>query len=312
MPMAGKLGRFWKIMMKRRATPPSAKSGYIVLYADENGHYCKVTSSERRLIESSPPTFSDSMELTGRTGTFDAFGTMETHSSGLTANYSTPIRMGNNHSFLKINSITAGGDIIFTGTSLSEISAVPIVGDTETLTIDETTNQYYQTTKKFQKLDSIDISGVNGINYDFGYVGYLDALNTDFRVLGYRVEMNSSGPNPNAGIIITKIQDDGEGKMSLVTLENIGIKTVGTDEIIDYLRTGDADRSDAPGVTIWPSGKMQVFKNTDFDDFFTSGENEVRGSTSNSGLWMQVGGCPPGGSISGVARVKTILFYDHF
>ena len=63
------------------------------------------------------------------------------------------------------------------------------------------------------------------INYDLFTLGYTDIGNRNFNIVGYRGEFRSreggGGNKSNMVLKITKVQDDGNGKMSLIDMENI-------------------------------------------------------------------------------------------
>ena len=73
---------------------------------------------------------------------------------GQTATYSTPFPVYNNHVYLTVNTITPTDlllncQITITGTSLSESTAIPVSGDTETITFNASNGKSYQSIKKF-------------------------------------------------------------------------------------------------------------------------------------------------------------------
>ena len=232
-------------------------------------------------------------------------GTFDIETTGENGNYTPDFPVSNQHLSILVNSITTGGDIIITGTSISEINGTPVPSDTETLTLDTSTGQYYQTNKKWLEITDINVSGgtITGIDYDVLIVGYHDSGNGDFKITGYRADMYSQSGTNSSDITVnfTKIQDDGSQKMSLVTLENIGIDSGGGgDQLIDNLRTGGSDRSYNPVVSnIWLNNTIFTLKQNDFDTFFSSGENIFDSSTKDEGLIVALSGAP-GGGITGV------------
>ena len=247
--------------------------------------------------------------LSGQTAnTIDIVGEFVTYDNDLSGDYSTPVAMGNNHIAILVATVTTGGDVVITGTSVSEQTAVPVASDTETLTIDDSTAQYYQTTKKWLKLDSIDVSGVPAINYSILGVGYLDMGNRDFEIVGMRAEFLADSALSDVAVQIWKMQDDGGGKMSKVIMEDIGIDAAAADgEITDGLRTGDDDRSYTFGVKAWDNGAMFVFKQLDYSTYFSNDENVCLGS-NNEGIHVHVVGSPSGG-VAGVNHGTITLFY---
>jgi hypothetical protein len=218
-------------------------------------------------------------------------GEFRTQAAGLVGDYATDFAVINNHVFLLANSLTGSGDVTFTGTSLDESTGVPSIGDTETVTVDTGAGQYYQTTKKWWEITNVDIpAGISAINYDIGVVGYSDVGNTDFKITGYRLDATSQGINSEVRFRLIKIQDDGAKKMSLVDLEDITCDSgvVGS-QIIDNVRAGGDDRSFDPDVAdIWPNNTVLVFKQGDFDDYFSSDENDFSSSTDDEGFILRI------------------------
>jgi hypothetical protein len=212
--------------------------------------------------------------------------------------YATDFAVSNNHVYLLINAITGVGDITITGISLSESSSVPIVGDTEVITVDGTIGQYYQTSKKWWEVTNIDIpAGITVIDYDIGIVGYTDINNQNFELLAYRVDAFSQGVSPDFRFRLIKIQDDGSNKMSVVDVEDIGVDAgAAGDQIIDGIRVGGDDRSVNPAVaSIWGDDTTLVFKQGDFSTYFAANENIFRSGTHDEGLIIRVEGSPSGG-----------------
>lgn len=245
---------------------------------------------------------------------FPMVGTLREVGSGETGDVATDFPVSNQHAYIYVNSITTGGDIIITGTSLSEGTAVPSAADTETITVDSTSvNQYYQTSKKWWEITNIDVSSgdITGINFDYGVVGYPDMGNRNFKIIGYRCDAYAQGNSPDFSIIIYKVQDDGNGKMSLVTIEDIGVDSgeVGN-QIVDNIRTGANDRSYDPVVAnIWLDNTNLVFKQLDFDTYFTNDENIFESSSKDEGYIIRVEGEPAGG-ITNVDFISLELFYN--
>ena len=247
--------------------------------------------------------------MTGVTAnTFDVTGELRTQASGQVGDYATGFNPDNQHLAILVNTIVAGGDIVITGTSVSESTAVPVTSDTETLVVDTSTDQYYQTTKKWYEITNIDITtgSIDTIDYDVVIVGYLDMANRDFILHGYRAEFKSTGAQSDIAIRIRKVQDDGAGKMSIVTIEHIGVDSI-TNEgvIVDTARS--AARDVAFIETAWASGAMFVFKQLDFDTYFTSDENKMIG-TNGEGIIIDFLGVPSGG-ITAVDHGTITLFF---
>jgi hypothetical protein len=243
---------------------------------------------------------------------FPMVGTIREVDNGQTGDVATDFPVSNQHAYIYVNSITTGGDIVITGTILSEGTAVPSAGVTETITVDTSTDQYYQTSRKWWEITNIDITSgtIVSINYDYGVVGYPDMGNRNFKLIGYRVDAYASLDTADFRIIIYKVQDDGSKKMSLVTIENMGVDSGSAgDQIIDGIRTGADDRTLNPAVgNIWLNNTNLVFKMLDFDTYFSSDENIFESATKDEGYIIRIEGAPTGG-ISGVDFISLELFY---
>jgi hypothetical protein len=211
--------------------------------------------------------------------------------------------------FILINSITTGGNITITGTSVSEVTAVPVAGDTEVITVDTTSNQYYQSDKKWLEVTNIDVSALTSPNYDVGVVGYIDIGNRDFTLLGSRAEFKTSGTTADIRFRVRKVQDDGAKKMSLVAMEDIGFdSTIGNGQYYDNIRTGGQDRSYTMGVSLSASDMMIVFKQGDYSIYFTNNENYIECSGKAEGIIIDFLGEPTGG-ISSIDHGTITLYY---
>ncbi len=125
----------------------------------------------------------------------------------------------NNHIVIKVINITTGGDIKISGTSISESTAIPVSDDSETITVDNSTNQLYQTTKKWLEITEVNITSgtITGLEYQTIILGYTDIGNRDFAISGYRLEALAGGSGHKSDIrfFIEKIQDDGGKKLQL-------------------------------------------------------------------------------------------------
>ncbi len=243
---------------------------------------------------------------------FPMVGARREVDNGETGDVTVDFPVSNQHAYIYVNSITTGGDIVITGTTLNEGTAVPSAGQTETLTVDTSTAQYYQTHKKWWEITNIDITGgtIVSINYDYGIVGYPDMGNRNFKLLGYRCDAYSSSAIADFAIVIEKIQDDGSGKMSVVPIEDMGVDSGSAgDQIIDGIRTGADDRTYNPAVgNIWENNTSLVFKMLDFETYFSSDENIFESATKDEGYIIRIIGAPTGG-ISGVDFISLELFY---
>lgn len=218
-------------------------------------------------------------------------GVFRSQAAGLTGDYATDFAVDNNHIYLLVNSITGTGGITITGTSVNEVDGTPAAGDTEVIEVDDTAAQYWQSTKKWWDVTNIDIpAGISAINYDLGVVGYIDFGNMDYKIVGYRIDAPSKGVNSQMRFRIIKINDDGAGKMHLSDIEDIEIDaSSGTDQVVDYLRTGGDDRTHDPGVaSLWANGTVVVLKQSDFDTHFTSDENVFESSTKDEGFILRI------------------------
>ncbi len=229
-----------------------------------------------------------------------------------TEDYETAFAVSDHHVSLFVDAVSTGGDIVITGTSLSESTAVPVPGDSETITIDTTQDQWYQTEKKWWEVTSIDVESgsITGIDYDIWVCGYADFGNNDFEITGMRTDFYLQSDNADATIQIIKIQDDGDKKMSVSYVENIGFDANGSgDQIIDNLRTGAADRSYDPTVDhIALNNTTLCLKQGDYETYFAANESLFRSSDHDEGFILRIAGAPSGG-ISGVDVASIHIYY---
>jgi len=225
-------------------------------------------------------------------GTVYVVGSMATVASAQVADYATDFAVRNQHVSILVNTIVAGGDIVITGTSLSEVTQVPVTSDTETITVDTTPSQRYQTSKKWIEVTNIDVSGVTTINYDIENIGYYDRHNTNFKVLGYRLDMLSNNINADMALVIYKVEDNGGNKYTLRTLENIGIDANSAgNQIVDNLRTAGDDRSYNPSVaSLWGNNTVYTMKQNDFETYHGTSIVTCSGATSGSGIIVAITG----------------------
>jgi hypothetical protein len=256
------------------------------------------------------------LPLTGVTDTvFNFIGEFRQVATAQTGDYTTDFAVSNHHLMFNVNTLTGTGTITITGASMSEASGVPIVGDTEVITVDATGR--YQSDKKWWEITNIAIAGFTAINYDIEIIGYPDLGNRNFRISGYRVEAYSSNINPDLGIDMWKVQDDGSKKMTLVPFESIGVDANNaTNQVVDGLRTAGADRSFNPAVgAIWEADTTLCLKQTDFDSYFTSDETTFESASKAEGFVVRLRGedGAGGGGISNVdfitlwLRVSTVI-----
>lgn len=253
------------------------------------------------------------ISLTGVSdGAFPWIGTNETLSAGEVGDFTTDTPISNQHVFILVNSITTGGDIVITGTSIAEDTGLPVTSDTETITVDTTASQYYQSTKKWWEITNVDVTAgtIVGIDYDIGKIGYVDLGNRDFKIIGYRIDALSEGADSDFRFILEGVKDTGSKKMDIDLLEDIGVDADdAADQIIDHLRTAGEDRSyDGTVGNIWPDNTILTFKQTDFDTFFTGDENEFPASIADTGFCVRIEGEPT--VISSVDHLTLHIYYQ--
>lgn len=246
--------------------------------------------------------------------TFDFIGTLRRGGVGLTGDYTSDLPLSNNHGYIQVTAITTGGDMVVTGISRDETTSVVTVGDTETITLDTSTSQYYQFSKKWDEITNVNVSSgtITGITYNIGVVGYRDFHNNSrFKIHGYRIDCYAQSNSADFNFEIIKIKDDGNGKMSIVQIEDIGVDSGSAgNQIIDNLRVGAEDRSNNPASTyIWMNDTTLVFKQSDLDDYFTANENYFDSHIKDEGFFIRITGAPSGG-ISAVDYIAIELDYE--
>ena len=242
-------------------------------------------------------------------GVNDIFATGQT-----TTNYTSAFGSYNNHIYIIINSISSSGSgypsLTVTGTSISESSAVPVENDTETI-LNLNVNGF-QTYKKWLYVSDISFTNVTSIEYDIHILGYLDFLNTNLKIIGYRLEVLGDDNSNKADItfIIQKVNDSTGNITEIIELENYTIDG-NTNQIIDYLRTGGNNRSYTMpnGISLWPKKTDFVAKQADFDTYFTSNENYIFGKTRNEGIIIKVTSTDLGAP-NGPQYLSLKLFYQ--
>lgn len=223
------------------------------------------------------------------------------NTENLTGDFSTKFGVRNNHVAIVVKAITTGGDIVITGTSISETTSLPVTSDTETITVDTSTGgsppgQGYQTNKKWYQIDSVNVTSgtVTGITYDIRILGYSDLSNMNFTITGYRVEARSgsSGGKTDMTFIIEKVQDEGGKKYSIVPMEDITIDNE-TNTVTDSIRTVGSrsyTMSVAMGNELWADDTFFVLKQGDFNTFFSGDENVIEGATKHEGIIVRITG----------------------
>lgn len=244
---------------------------------------------------------------------FNWVGEGRVHASGQTGDYTTDFGAQNQHIVITVNSITSGGNVVITGTSVSESTAIPVSSDTETLTLDGTTSSY-QTEKKWLEITNIDVSDTTDLNYDIEILGYFDFGNNDWELVGYRADMRTSGNTSDLALILTKVQDEGGKKVSMVVIEDYGHdSTPDNGNYFDGKRTGGDSRDYTTGSNLAPNNSMVCYKMFDFSTFFSSNENIFEGS-KDEGLIVSLEGRDSVGGLDGISFIDHItltLFYKN-
>jgi len=279
-------------------------------YTDENAYIIVSTLTEYIEDKKDIVVVSFNMPLSGITDTdLVLIGEERTVVSGQTSGYTTDFAVSGWHVGLIINSLTGNDDIVITGTSKDPGTGVLTAADTENITINATGT--YRTQKNWLEVTNILIGGsITAIDYDIIVCGCESGLGNNFTILGYSCTLRSQGVNPDIRIILKKMAADATTKLVTETiLEDIGIDSGATgNQIVDHLRTGGDDRSYNPAVTdIWGDGETFSLEQHDFNDYFTSGENEIAGSVGE-GFKILLDGEPDTGGISNVDYIIFNLF----
>jgi hypothetical protein len=291
-------------------------------------------------VYAEPALFADEMKMIGYTlplsGVTDVqiplVGIYESVGTSATGDVTSDWDVGSNHVFIKVNSLTVGGDCVITGDSISESTGIATLGDTETITFYPSgsrpavnRSEHYQTSKKWLAVTNIDVSSgtIAGINFNYGKVGYPDMGNRNFRFLGYRLEAYSDGIAPDMRFIWQKIDGEhGRKIMHIHTIEDIGIDSDnGGDQIIDHFRKGADNRNyNSPLTNLWDNGTIFVFKQLDLDAYFAANPsdeygyleqgNDINAKNTDSGYIIRIEGEPEGGGISNVQYINLILYYE--
>lgn len=238
---------------------------------------------------------------------FPYVGEYDDITTGETGDYTTDNSMRGNQAFIRVNSITTGGDIVITGTTTNSVTGVVTTSTTETITVDTTTSVYVSDANWLQ-ITNIDVSTgtIVGIDYDFGTFGVFTGFQGDFAVMGYSIDLLAGSNNPDIGLRIRKMSVDSGKKLTVTTLEDIGWDSTPTaGDVIDSLRTAGDDRSFTFAEEAWPSDTHYFHQQLDFSTYFASEENVVLGS-QGEGLIVDFVGVPSGG-ISGVDAVSIAL-----
>ncbi len=210
--------------------------------------------------------------------------------SNQTANFTTTRSIQNKRLRIIVNTITTGGDIVITGTSIDNTTGIKTTSDTETITVDTTADQSYSSDKSWVETTLIDVSGTTTIDYDFGVDGGDTFFGSKFKITGYDMDALSNGTNSDFRLRIRKYSVTTGKKIEFVEIEDRGIdSSAGNGNEIDGLRTAGDDRAYTYSAIAFPDDSQIGFTMNDFDTFFTSGENIIDGSNGES-LFVQVRG----------------------
>lgn len=237
------------------------------------------------------------------TNQFDIAGVdPSTIASNITTSYNIPFSLTNNHLFLEVDSSTrvnqsASCEFIIEGTKISESSAIP-ESHIEIISFEPSLTKFsFQSLSKWLNINTIDISNIGEINYDIKVLGYIDFLNKDVKITGYRAEILGDYNNTDTDVRLIFLVVKQNGPVTnLFTIEDIEINgsggTNGTGVITDYQRsiTPSSVRNydNPPEFNLWPKNSHFVLKQTDFDTYFaTNNENYIYGS-NNGGLIVQI------------------------
>lgn len=249
--------------------------------------------------------YSTALAGQGLTNTFFLGGSLhEVAANVTTTSYTTPFGPGNNHVYLDFATIATGGGAAsitarFSGTAISESTGIP-TNETEDVVISTAASTTtYQSLKKWLRINSIvltpDTGTINSVNYTISTIGYVDFLNRNVKVVGYRFEALGDSNGSTADIqfeigVVTQSTDPSNGSTNYATIENITIDGNGgtntTGAIVDTQR-GTRSYDMPAGADLWPADTSYVFKQSDFDSYFTSGENDVYGA-NNGGIVISV------------------------
>ena len=229
-----------------------------------------------------------------------------------TASYTTDFGAYNNHVLVTLNSFVATGavSIQVSGTSISESSGVPLVSQSETIAVDAGDNpKTYQTIKKWLLITDITINNTSSRDFNIDVLGYIDFLNQNVKIDGYRAEILGDVNSATADItLIMQVISQSGAVTTLTDIENIEVDgTTGNGTVVDNERSGAFDRSfTMTGADLWPANTTYVLKQTDFNTYFTSNQNYVYGS-SNGGLMAKVTSSSFGSN--GPQTVSLTIFY---
>ena len=202
----------------------------------------------------------------------------------------------------------ASATATITGVSISESTGIP-TSITEDIVF--TTPASYQSLGKWLSVSSVAFTGTSAINYDITNLGYVDFLNTNVNITGYRFEaLGASSAGGDADITLELITVSQSGATTTIgTIEDIEVDGNGgansTGLITDTQRSTRGYTMPAGG-DLWPTDSNFVFKQTDFDTYFTSDQNVINGA-SNGGLIIKLISTAFGGNNG--PRYGTITIY---
>ena len=245
-------------------------------------------------------------------------GEIKEIATGQSGDYTTAFSALNNHILLEVESlqVSSSDDVTFlvTGTKVNESTKTPISNYTEIITILHEDNKKYQTLSKFYDITNISIShnsNFQSIDYDIRLIGYVDFLNTDVKITGYRAEILGDLNGPNADITLSLFSIKQSNTELLVTpIEQIKIDG-SSNQIIDDIRSGKYNRNYTitSGASLWPANSQFVLKMTDFDTYFTNQENYCLG-TQNGGFVLAISSSNLGPN-NGPRFFKIQVYYEY-
>ena len=243
---------------------------------------------------------------------FDFLGSHLEIDTNLTGDYSTAFSAKNQHVCFHINSLVGSGNVIITGTSVSESNAIPTTNDTESINIDSIS--HYQSTKKWLEITNIEISvGITSIDYDLLLIGYFDMGNKSWKIKGYRADMKTSGNSSSFALQLIKIQNDVNKVSSEYILEDYGhCSTVSNGHYFDKKRVSTDNRDYTLTSRLANTDEMLCYKMLDFDDYFDSNENEFNGNL-DEGLLIHCEGRDSVGDVDGINQIDFLtltIFYE--
>ena len=134
-------------------------------------------------------------------------------------------------------------------------------------------------------------------------LGYIDFLNTDVSLTGYRAEVlgddNSNGADIT--LIIRKVDNGTSTITNILDIENITINNP-LNQIVDRSYTMPG------GTSLWPQNTDFVIKQTDFNSYFTAGENVISGS-GDEGIIIKVESTDLGAP-NGPQYISLMVYYE--